>query len=69
MQKQATPSNILRSALKLDPRPVHRIAREAGVNHAQLSRFVSGKRGLSLSTVDAVCRVMDLGLRDLRRSA
>lgn len=69
MTKNATQSDILRAALKIDPRPVHRIAREAGVNHAILSRFVNGKRGLSLSTVDALCRVMPLGLRDLRRSA
>jgi hypothetical protein len=69
MQKNATQSDILRAALKIDPRPVTRIAREAGVNHAILSRFVRGERGISLSTVDSLCRVMPLGLRDLRRSA
>ncbi|MFO0422822.1 MAG: helix-turn-helix domain-containing protein [Planctomycetia bacterium] len=68
MTKNATQSDILRAALQTDPRPVTRIAREAGVNHAMLSRFVRGERGLTLSTVDQLCRVMPLGLRDLRQT-
>ena len=69
MQRDCTPTEFLRAAIRVDHRPVHRIAREAGVSQAVLSRFVNGKRGLTLSTVDRLCGVMDLGLHRLGRSA
>ena len=69
MPRISTPTEVLKAAIKIDRRPVTAIARDAGVNHAILSRFVSGKRGITASTFDRVCSVMDLGLHELRRSA
>jgi plasmid maintenance system antidote protein VapI len=69
MQRDCKPSDFLKAAIKIDARPLVRIAKDAGVDRAILSRFVNGKRGISSSTFDRVCGVMDLGLHTRRRSA
>lgn len=69
MQRNSTPTEILKAAIAIDGRPVTRIAKDAGVDHAILSRFVRGERGINLSTFDRVCGVMDLGLQRRRKSA
>jgi plasmid maintenance system antidote protein VapI len=69
MQRDCTPTEFLRAAIRVDGRPVHRIAREAGVSQAVVSRFMAGKRGITLSTADRLCGVMNIGLQPLRRSA
>ena len=40
----------------------YRIARETGIDEAALSRFMSGERGLDLSTVDRLAAYLGLQL-------
>jgi DNA-binding phage protein len=40
----------------------YRITTEAGVDSTQLSRFVDGRGGMSLATLDKVCEVLRLRL-------
>lgn len=60
-------SSQLRDALLRDGRPVSRIAKENGVSSPQVTRFVRGDRGLSLSTADRIAA--GLGLQLTRRTA
>ncbi len=69
MHQDASPTDMLRRAIKDDDRTVFRIATEAGVSHTILSRFMAGQRGLNTATLDRVCRVLRLGLRPVRRAA
>jgi transcriptional regulator with XRE-family HTH domain len=38
------------------------LAKQAGVSHAQISRFLAGERGLSLASAAKICRVVGLRL-------
>jgi transcriptional regulator with XRE-family HTH domain len=42
------------------------IGRETGVNHAALSRFLRGERGLSTRSLDRLCAYLGLELRKVR---
>lgn len=66
--RRKTPSEVLKAAIKIDGRPVHRIAKDAGVDHAAVSRFVNGRRGITTLTFDRLAGVLDLEVRH-RRSA
>jgi transcriptional regulator with XRE-family HTH domain len=46
---------IARSGLSLN-----QIGRMAGIGSDQLSRFMTGKRGLSIASLDQIFRVLDL---------
>jgi transcriptional regulator with XRE-family HTH domain len=50
----------LRKAIKRSSKSRYRISQESGIDQGALSRFVNRKRDLSLASVDAVCRVLDL---------
>jgi len=54
------PSDTLRATMKGDPRSLHQLSRDSGVNVATLSRFGSGIRTLSQPASDALA--MTLGL-------
>lgn len=43
------------------------VATAAGVAPSVVSRFLSGQRGLSLDTFDALCAALGLELRETRR--
>lgn len=62
MQRTA-PSDLLKAAIKIDGRSLNKIAQEAGINTAILSRFVSGQRGINASTLDRLVAVLGLELR------
>jgi plasmid maintenance system antidote protein VapI len=66
--RRKTPSEVLKVAIKIDGRPVHRIAKDAGVDHAAVSRFVNGKRGITLLTFDKLASAVNLQVIH-RRSA
>lgn len=60
----ATASEIerqLRDAILSSGRSLNQLGQAAGVNDAQLSRFMRGERTLTLETVGRLCQV--LGLR------
>ena len=41
----------------------YRVSLDTGIAQAILSRFVNGKRGLSMENVDTLCRYLGLELR------
>lgn len=45
------------------------IAADAGVDRGQMSRFVTEKRGLNLTSASRLCEVLGLELRPVRRRA
>jgi hypothetical protein len=58
--RRKTPSEVLKAAIKIDGRPVHRIAKDAGVDHAAVSRFVNGRRGITVLTFDRLAATVNL---------
>jgi transcriptional regulator with XRE-family HTH domain len=65
---RATVSGRLRAAILAAPVSRYRIAQEAGVDEAALSRFVRGQRGLDLSSVDKLAAYLELELAPARRA-
>jgi len=62
-------SDVLRAAITISGKAPSRIAKDAGVDHAAMSRFINRKRGLTLRSFDRVAAVLDLELVQRRRSA
>jgi DNA-binding phage protein len=60
---------VVRDAIRRDNRSITRLARDAGVSQSQVSRFVSGKRGVTIVTMERLLGTLGLELRPLRRSA
>lgn len=52
----------LREAIRASGQSLNRICIEAGLNSSQLSRFMTGKRGLTTEAVDKLCHVLGLRL-------
>jgi DNA-binding phage protein len=50
----------LRKAIERDERAPGEIAREAGIARSQLSRLLSGERGLNFDTAERLARVLNL---------
>ena len=57
-----TVSDQLRAAIEAAPVSRYRIAKETGLEQSALSRFVRGKAGLDLSTVDRLAEYLGLEL-------
>lgn len=55
-------SDQLRRAIDDSEMSRNRICDLIGINKAAMSRFMTGKRGLSLETVDRVCALLRLKL-------
>jgi hypothetical protein len=68
MRRTAT-SELLKAAIRVDGRSLNRIARDAGMNTAILSRFVSGQRGMNASSFDRLVAALGYELRPRRRAA
>lgn len=64
--RRNAPSDLLKAAIKIDGRSLNRLAQEAGVNVSLLSRFTTGRRGISATTLDRLAAVLDLELRPRR---
>ncbi len=60
--KQQPFSEQLRQAIDQDERSRYRISLETGIPQGQLSRFMHGKGGLSLRSVDLLCECLGLGI-------
>ena len=60
---------VVRDALRRDNRSITRLARDAGVSQSLVSRFVNGKRGVTIITMERLLGTLGLELRPLRRSA
>lgn len=66
---QRIASEILRAAITISGRSPSRIAKDAGVDHAAMSRFLNRKRGLNLRSFERVAAALDLELAPRRRIA
>lgn len=59
-------STELRKAIRSDGRSLNQLARDAGCDPAQLSRFLRGQRGLTTDAVEKLCNLLKLELRPKR---
>ncbi len=57
-----TLSESLREAIRNSPMSVYRLAKEAGVAPAVITRFLKGERDLRLATVEKIAEVLQLEL-------
>jgi len=53
----------LRSAVKDSGLTTYRLAKDSGVSQPVLSRFLNGKRGITLATASKLANVLGLELR------
>jgi plasmid maintenance system antidote protein VapI len=60
---------VVKDAIRRDNRSLTRLARDAGVSQSQVSRFVTGERGVTIDTMERLLGTLGLELRLLRRSA
>lgn len=49
--------------------PLMEITRQSGIDHSQLSRFMRGERGLSITTAERVAAVVGLELKRVKRKS
>jgi plasmid maintenance system antidote protein VapI len=66
---EQTLSDVLRRAILESGMTRYAIAVKAGVDQASLSRFVAGKRSMSLETADKLMDVLGLEVRPRKRKA
>src|SRR5262245_51144391 len=52
----------LREAIRQSGQSLNQIARASGVGSDRLSRFMTGKRDLTLEAAEKLCRVLRIGL-------
>jgi len=50
----------LQEAIRTSGKSLYRVAKDSGVGAAQLGRFMSGKRGLSLDSLDKIFDALEL---------
>ncbi len=55
-------SDQLRSAIRDSGLSVYAIAQSTAIDKAVLSRFINGKSGLSVTSIDQLCTVLGLRL-------
>ena len=59
-QREAGLIAQLQEAIRASEKSLYRIAKDSGVGAAQLGRFMSGKRGLSLDSLDRIFEALEL---------
>lgn len=64
-QRMTLVSEQLKQAIEDSGQTRYAIANACGIDHGHFSRFMAGERGLSLDTLDRLCR--HLGLELVRR--
>lgn len=62
MKPKTTVSGQLRAAIKDSGMSPYRICKSSGIDQAALSRFLNGRLGLTLATVDKLADVLGLEL-------
>jgi len=55
-------SDQLRKAIEDSGLSIHAVGRGAGVTHPSILRFLSGERGLTSKSIDALCAFLGLEL-------
>src|SRR5438045_1375019 len=53
-------SDALRAAIKISPKSVYQICKEAGISQIVISRFLSGQRDIRLATADRLAQTRGL---------
>ncbi|HUE89624.1 MAG TPA: helix-turn-helix transcriptional regulator [Vicinamibacterales bacterium] len=53
-------SDVVRQAIEESGLSLAELARQASINHGQLSRFMRGERSLTLATLDPLAKVLRL---------
>ena len=56
-------AEVLRKAIVDDKRSYYRLAKDCGVSHTVLIRFVAGERDIVLGTAGRICRALGLKLK------
>jgi antitoxin component HigA of HigAB toxin-antitoxin module len=66
-KREEVPSVVeqLKEAIRGSGRSLNQLSINSGVSSAQLSRFMQGKRSLTLPAVEKLCRTLRLGLAPL----
>jgi hypothetical protein len=59
-------TDTLRQAVRNDGRTRYAIAKETGIDHAMLSRFVRGQAGMSLHSIDRLMECLGPEIRSRR---
>ena len=67
-QKRKLFGDQLRELVETDPMSRYELSKRTGVPESVLSYFVSGQRGMSLASIDAVCRCLGLRLVKHKKS-
>jgi len=62
-------SRQLRSAIQNAEMSVYALCQVTGIDKAVMSRFMNGKRGLSLASIDRICDVLGLRLVSTNEAA
>lgn len=53
-------AELIRNAVTADGRSLRQLAAESGVDHGILSRFLRGRRDITIETAQRLCDVLDL---------
>ncbi len=56
-------AEVLRKAIEDDERSYYRLAKDCGVSHTVLIRFVAGERDIVLGTAGRICGALGLKLK------
>ncbi len=68
MKKQQTHlDKQIRAAFKRSGLTIYRLAKKSGVSQPVVSRFVNGRRGITLATASKLVNVLDLELVQKKR--
>ncbi len=62
-----TVTEQLKQAIRASGKSLNQLGKESGVSQPQLSRFLAGKRTLTLPMVDKLCDALGLRLTDQPR--
>ncbi len=60
-------SDQLREAIEAGPMSRRQISKATGLDESVLSRFVHGKSGLAVPSIDKVCKLLRLELRPIKK--
>ncbi len=66
MKKIRDISEQLREVIRADGRSLAAIAQESGIDRAALSRFVNGRRGITIDSAAKLARYFRLELRPVK---
>jgi transcriptional regulator with XRE-family HTH domain len=62
MASRASFREQLRRAIRRSGLSRYAIAKQTGIQQSQLSRFMSGERGLSIAAIEAICTLIGAGI-------